>query len=52
MVQVHSIEEIKSHLSFKRGTTIYLLYDNYQVDTNLRAREIIKKALEGGAARD
>ena len=52
MVQVGNIEEIDKHLSFKRGTAIYLLYDNYQVATNLKAREIIKKALEGGAARD
>ncbi|MBO4235188.1 MAG: DUF1727 domain-containing protein [Firmicutes bacterium] len=52
MVQLGSIEEIDKHLSFKRGTAIYLLYDNYQVSTNTRAREIIKKALEGGAAHD
>lgn len=52
MVMVSSIEEIDKHLSFKRGSAIYLLYDNYQVATNIRAREIIKKALEGGAARD
>ena len=52
MVQVGSIEEIDKHLSYKRGTAIYFLYDNYQVATNIRAREIVKQALEGGAAHD
>ncbi len=52
MVQVGSIEEIDKYLSYKRGTAIYFLYDNYQVATNIRAREIVKQALEGGAAHD
>ena len=52
MLMLNSIEEIKDHLDYKRGSAIYLLYDTYQIDTNLRAREIIRKALEGGAAHD
>lgn len=51
MVQVSSVDEIVPNLSLKPGTAVYLLYDNYQVNNNTKARKLVldelKKRAEG-----
>ena len=46
---VKTVDEVPDQLQLKPGTSVYILYDNYEVEKNFRARDLIKNRLKAMA---